>query len=94
MGCLVHGDRLNQADSLEFHVMRDGDTNDPDDRPCLPIGPAVYWSDFSFSLVFWHVSGMSPEKPLSPTYNSFKVSLRNADISAGNTADFTVPVRL
>ncbi len=69
MGCLVQGDRLNQAGSLELRVMRDGDMTDPDVRPYLPVGPAVYGANFSFSLVFWQVSGLSPEKPLSPTYN-------------------------
>ncbi len=39
MGCLVQGDHLNQAGSLEFRVMRDGDMTDPDVRPCLPVGP-------------------------------------------------------
>ena len=52
MGCLVQGNRLNQVGSLEFRVMRDGDTNDPDVRPCLPVDPTVYGADFSFSLVF------------------------------------------
>jgi hypothetical protein len=94
MGCLVQGDRLNQAGSLEFRVMRDGDTTDPDVRPCLPVGPNVYGSDFSFSLVFWQVSGLSPEKPLSPTYNFFKVFIRSSDRSIGSTSDFSVPVRL
>jgi hypothetical protein len=74
--------------------MRDGDTTDPDVRPCLPVGPVVYGADFSFSLVFWQVSGLSPEKPLSPMYNLFKVFLRSADRSARSTADFTVPARL
>ena len=74
--------------------MRDGDTNDPDAHPCLPVGLAVYGSDLLFSLVLWQVSGLSPEKPLSPTYNFFKVFLRSADRSARSTADFTVPVRL
>ncbi len=68
MGCLVQGDNLNRAGSLEFRVMRDGDMTDPDVRPCHPVGPAVYGADFSFSLVFWQGSGLSPEKPLSPTY--------------------------
>jgi hypothetical protein len=94
MGCLVQGDRLNQAGSLEFRVMRDGDVTDPDVRPCPPVGPAVYGSDFSFSHVFGQVSGLSPEKPLSPTYNFFKVFLRSVDRSIGSTADFIVPVRL
>ena len=94
MACLVQGDRLNQAGSLEFRVMRDGDMTDPDVRPCLPVGPAVYGSDFSFSLVLWQVSGLSPEKPLSPTYNFFKVFLRSADRCIGSMADFIVPVRI
>ncbi len=68
-------DNLNQAGSLEFRVMRYGDMTDPDVHPCLPVGPALYGSDSSFSLVFWQVSGLSPEKPLSPTYNFFKVFL-------------------
>ena len=47
------------------------------------------------SLVFWQVSGLSPEKSVSPTYNFFKVFLRSADRAAGGTtADFNVPVRL
>ncbi len=83
MGCLVQWDRLSQAGSLECRVIRDGDMTDPDVCPCLPVGPAVYGADFSFSLVFWQVSGLSPEKPLSPTYNFFKVFLRIADRSIG-----------
>jgi len=51
-GCLVQRDRLNQASFLEFRGMRDGDTNELGVRPCLPVGPAVYGTDFSFSLVF------------------------------------------
>jgi hypothetical protein len=51
MGCLVQGDNLNQAGSLQFRVMCDRDMIDPDVPPCLPVGPAVYGSDFSFSLV-------------------------------------------
>ncbi len=97
MGCLVQGDNLNQAGSLKFRVLRDGDMIDPDVRPCLPVGPALYGSDFSYSLVFWQVSGLSPEKPLSPTYSFFKVFkvfLRSADRSSGSKADFSVPVRL
>ena len=39
MGGLVQGVCLNQAGSLEFRVMRDGETNDPDVYPCLPVGP-------------------------------------------------------
>ncbi len=95
MGCLVQGDRLNQAGALTFRVLRDGDPNYPAVRPCLPVGTAVYGADFSFSLVFWQVSGLSPETPLAPTYNFFKVFLRSADKSpGGSTADFNVPVRL
>jgi hypothetical protein len=60
MGCLVQEDRQNQAGSFEFRVIRDGDTTDLDVRPCLPVGPAVHGADFSFSLVFWQVSGLSP----------------------------------
>ncbi len=94
MGCLVQGDNLNQAGSLESRVMRDGDMIDPGVRPCLPVGPAVYGSDFSFSLVLGQVSGLSPEKPLSPTYSFFMVFLRSADRYSGSTADFSMPVRL
>ncbi len=90
MGCLIQGDRLNQAGSLEFCVMRDGDTTNPDVRMCLPDAGG----DFSFSLVFWQVSGLSPEKPLAPTYNFFKVFLRSADRSSGTAADCLIPVRL
>ena len=74
--------------------MSDGDTTDPDVRPCLPVGPAVDGVGFSFSLVFSQVSGLSPENPLSPTYNFYKVFLRSADRSAGSTANFTVPACL
>ena len=52
MGCLVQGDRLNQAGSLCFGVMREGDDNDPYVRPCLPVGSGVSGEDLSFSLVF------------------------------------------
>ncbi len=75
MGCLVQGDRLNQAGSLEFRVMRDGDTNNPAVRMCLSDAGG----DYNFSLVFWQVSCLSPEKPLAPTYDFFKVFLRSAD---------------
>ena len=74
MGCVVQGGRLNQAGSLEFLVMREGDTNDPDVRPCLPAGPTVYGSQFSFSLVFWQVSGLPPKKPLDRRTASLKYS--------------------
>ncbi len=74
--------------------MRDGDMTDPDVRLCLPVGPTVYGADFSVSLVSWQVSGLSPEKPLSPTYSFFNVILRSADRSSGSTVDFSVPVRL
>ena len=94
MGCLVQGDRLNQAGSLTFRVLRDGDPNNPAVRPCQPVGTAVYGADFSFSLVFWQVSGLSPETPLAPTYNFFKVFLRSADRTAGTAADCLIPVRL
>ncbi len=86
----MQGDRLNQASSLEFRVMRDGDTTDV--VPCRR--PAVYGSDFSFSLIFWQVSGLSPEKPLSPTYNFHKVFLRSADRFSRSTTDFLVTARL
>ena len=83
-------ERLNQLGSLEFLVMWDGGTTDPDVHPCLPVGNAVYV--FSFFLVLWQVSGLSRKKPIAPTYNFFKVYLRSAIRSAGgNTADLTVP---
>ncbi len=69
MGAIVQGDRLNQAGSLHFRVMRDGDDDDSAVRPCLPVEPAVFDDDFKFSLVFRQVSGLSPEQPLSPTYD-------------------------
>ena len=56
----MRGKRLNRTDSLKFRIMRDGDTNDPDIRQSLPVGPAVYGSYFSSSLVFLQVSGLSP----------------------------------
>ncbi len=51
MGCLVQGDRLNQAGSLRFRVLKDD--NDKAVRPCLPVGAEADGEDFSFSLVFW-----------------------------------------
>ncbi len=69
MGFLVQGDRLNQAVSLEFRIMSDGDTTDPDVHPCFPVGLVEYGSYFSLSLVVWQVSGLSPEKPISPKCN-------------------------
>jgi hypothetical protein len=75
--------------------MRDGDPTDPAVRPCLPVGGgAADGGDYSFSSVFWQVSGLSPEKPLAPTYNFFKVFSRNADKSSGTAADCLSPVRL
>ncbi len=82
MGCLIQGNRFNHAGSLEFRVMRDGDPTDPAVRPCLPVGGGADGGDFSFSLVFWQFSGLSPEKPLAPTYNFFKIFLRSADRSS------------
>ncbi len=52
MGCVLQGDRLNQAGSLRFQVLRGGDTVNHTVRPCLPPGPEVFGEDFSFSLVF------------------------------------------
>ena len=84
MGCLViQGGRLNQTGSLEFCVMREGDATDPVVRPCLPVGGGANGGDYSFSLVFWQVSGLSHEKPLAPNYNFFKIFLCSADMSSG-----------
>ena len=87
-------DRLNQAGSLKFRVLRDGDDDDSAVRPCLPVGPAVYGADFRFSLVFWQVSGLGPEQPISPTYDFFKAYLRSADRLSGTTTDCHIPIRL
>ncbi len=94
MGCLVQGDRLNQAGSLRFRVLRDGDDNDKAVRPYLTVGAEADGGDFSFSLVFLQVSGLSPEQPLAPTYDFFKLFLRSADRSSGTSADSLTPVRL
>ncbi len=56
-------------------------------RPCLPVGTEADGGDFSFTLVFWKVLGLSHEQPLSQTYNFFKVFLRSADRSNGTSAD-------
>ena len=49
--------------------MRDEDPTDPNVRPCLQVGGGADGGDYNFSLVFWQVSGLSPEKPLAPTYS-------------------------
>ncbi len=61
MGAIVQGDRLNQAGSLRFRDLRDGDGDDFAMWPCLPVGPAVCGADFRFNMVFWQVSGLSSE---------------------------------
>ncbi len=94
MGAIFQDERLSQVESLRFRVMCDGDDDDSAVRPCLPAGPTVYGADFSFSLVFWQVSGLSPEQPLSPTCDFFKVFLRSADRSSGTPADNHIPLRL
>jgi len=53
LGAIIQRDRLNQAGTLRFRVMRDGDDNDPTVRPCLPLGAGADGGDFSFSLVLW-----------------------------------------
>jgi hypothetical protein len=63
-------------------------------RPCLPVGTEADDGDFSFSLVFWYVSGLSPEQPLASTYDFFKLFLRSADRSSGTSADYLIPARL
>jgi hypothetical protein len=63
-GAIIQGDRLNHAGTLRFRVMQDEDDDDPNMRPCLPVGHGADGADFSFSLVFWQVSGLSPEEPL------------------------------
>ena len=52
MGAIIQGDRLNQAGTLRFRVMRNGDDNDPSVRPYLPVGPDAPGADFSFSFEF------------------------------------------
>ncbi len=52
MDCLVQGDRLNQAGSLRFRFLHDGDDNDKAMRPCLLVGAEANGGEFSFSLVF------------------------------------------
>ncbi len=75
-------------------MVRDGDDVDSAVRPCLPVGTGAYGADFSFSLLFWQVSGLSPEQPLTPTYDFFKAYLRSADRSSGTPADGHIPNRL
>jgi hypothetical protein len=94
MGAIVQGDRLNHAGSLRFHVLREGDDNDPAVRPCLPVGAEADGGDFNLCLVFWQVSGLSPAQPLAPNYNFFKVFLLSADRSSGTAADCLIPLRL
>ncbi len=79
MGAIIQGDWLNQAGTLRFRVMRDGDNDDSVVHKCLPDGPAVYGVDFRFNLVSWQVSGFSPEQPLSPTYDMLKAYLFSTD---------------
>jgi hypothetical protein len=74
--------------------MRDGATNNPAVRPCLPVGPGAHGGDFSFSAVFWQVSRLSPEQPIFPTYDFFKVYLRSTDSSSGKAVSCLIPVRL
>ena len=52
MGCVVKGNRLNQAGSLRFQFLRGGDSVNNAIRPCLPPGPAVFGGDFDFFFVF------------------------------------------
>ena len=80
--------------SLEFRVTHDGDPTDSSVRPCLPVGGGADGGDFSFYLVFWQVSGLSPKKHLAPTYNFFKVFLRSDKRSSGTAAYCQIPVRL
>ncbi len=79
MGAIVQDDWLNQAGSLRFRVMRDGDDDEFAVRPCLPVGPAAYGADFMFSFMFWQVSHLGPEQPISPTYDFFKVYILSYD---------------
>ena len=51
-GAIIQGDWLNQAGTLRFHVMRDGDHNDLAARSLLPLSLGADGKDFSFSLVF------------------------------------------
>ncbi len=60
MGAIIQDDRLNQAGSLRFRVMRDGDDIESDVRPGLPVGPAVYGATFRFSLVFGRFPASRP----------------------------------
>ncbi len=94
MGAIVQGNRLSQAGSLRFRVLCDGNDDNSAVRPCLLVGPAVYGDDLRFSLVSWQVSGLSPEQPLSPTYDYFKVYLRSANRLSGTTADCHILIHL
>jgi hypothetical protein len=94
MGAIIQGDLLNRAGSLRFRVLRDGDDFESAVRPCLPVGTGAYGADFSFSLVFWQVSGISPEQPISPTYDFFEAYLRSADRLSGTPAESCIPISL
>jgi hypothetical protein len=74
--------------------MRDGDDVDETVRPCLPVGVDAYGAYFSFSLMFWQDSGLSPEQPISPTYDFFKAYLRSAHRLSGTSADCYLPIGL
>jgi len=74
--------------------MRDGDTNNPAVRRCLPVGGGTNGGDFSFSIVFGQVSRLSSKQPIALSYDFFKVFLRSADRSSEIAANCLIPIRL
>ena len=92
LGCILQGDRLNQAGTIRFSVKQ---FDEGLVTPCQqPNGASIFGEEFSFSLVFWEVPAPKPEVPISPYYDFFKLYLSSADRSSGTVDDCLIPVGL
>jgi hypothetical protein len=95
LGLVVQGDRINQAGSLRFRVMMLSATGLA--PLTAPDGVSVHGANFSFSLVFWEVKSVDPERPIPAFYDFYKVwvSSRDRQLQGGGTpAECEVPIRM
>ena len=93
LGVVVQGDRINQAGSLRFRLLMPGAQGMVPLRQ--PDGASVHGKDFAFSLVFWEVDSVDPERPLPAYYDFYKVYLSSRDRQPGGTpGDCEIPISL
>lgn len=94
LGCIVKGDRFQQAGTLRFRLIA------PEAKPAVGFAPLkkpdaaakVYGADFQFTLVLWDPEPwVKIERAPSPTYPFYKLWLSSRSRTGGTPAKAQVP---